>query len=76
MTAGALSVTIQRQDNSRMIFWHEFLLLCSLIVTNYMSGPFAAMLDQTFRSDQMTQEGDDKLRNVLMERASLAYLML
>jgi hypothetical protein len=26
-----------------------------------MSGPFAAVMDQTFRSDQMTQEGDDKV---------------
>ena len=35
-----------------------------------MSGPFAAVMGQTFRSDKMTQEGDNKLRNMLMERAS------
>ena len=39
-------------------------------VTNYMSGPFDAVMGQTFRSDKMTQEGDNKLRNMLMERAS------
>ena len=41
-----------------------------LIAANCVSGPFAAGKDQTFRSDQMTQEVDDKLRNMLMERTS------